>query len=489
MMLVFLSPVTAELFGNIHVRSNPDAARVYLDDTPVGTTPLELTGISPGRYRLRVEYRGYKPRSEWILVEAGRTSVFTADLARFLGVLEVHTDTPGVEILLHDRWVAAHSIDMPPGFHSVRFRAFGFEEESREVRITEGETSTVSLSLRPATLGPPSIEVRPVRFHPESVGTAGKVRATVQVNAPAFMEVQILDDREESVAEFTYTLEDRETVWSWDGRTSTGDSFPPGEYRILFTVTDDSTYYLLSRTVTIDRSAMIQPGITGAYGRGTTLVPRLEQRNRDSFSFQFSGGSIFREEPPLFLELAFELVPIDGLSASARATAAGDATWERPRFDLGGNVTYPLLSATPPFLAGIRIGGHGGSGARHGPERSAVEFGVPMMIESASSSMGLLVEPGLGFFDRGGGGAGPDTPGGFIAAGFYWRNPRLLTAFSSRITGDSALRTARHAFDMVIDAPGTPLSGRVTVHLTQAGAPWNTDETEALLLLGLGLIR
>jgi hypothetical protein len=489
LLLLFVSPVAAELSGDIRVRTSPVAARIYLDGTPVGTAPLDLSGIAPGRYRLRLEHRGYAPWNEWILVEAGRTTIVATDLERLTGKLHVDADAADVEVYLRDRWVPAQSVELPTGVHSLRFRAFGFEESPREVRIEQGETTTVTVRLQPATLSLPAIEVHPTRFHPESIGGSGVVRATIRVNAPAVMETTVFDEQGLSVISSTHRLDAREAEWSWNGRAPTGAVLPQGDYRVLFTVYDDSTRHLLSRSVTIDRTARVHPGITGSYGRGTTLLPRLEQRERSSFSFQFSGGPLFREEPPLMLELAGEFFPRRKLSVSGHAAVTGDAFSERPRFDLGGNIAYPLLSTIPPLVAGIRLGGHGGTGARFEHERSAAEIGIPVVVERVSSPLGLLVEPGFGFYDFGKGSAAPENPAGFLALGVYGTRPGLFAALSTRIAGDTRIRTARYALDVVIGSPERSLSGRGTLQMAHIGTPWSAEAAQTLLILGIGVAR
>ncbi len=53
------------------VRSNPRAV-LYVEGVKVGVTPITNHKLAPGTYRLRVEQKGYRPRSETIVVKGTR---------------------------------------------------------------------------------------------------------------------------------------------------------------------------------------------------------------------------------------------------------------------------------------------------------------------------------------------------------------------------------------------------------------------------------
>jgi len=50
-----------ELGGRVFFESHPQLADVYIDDEPIGLTPTEAIGMSPGTYSVRLERDGYKP--------------------------------------------------------------------------------------------------------------------------------------------------------------------------------------------------------------------------------------------------------------------------------------------------------------------------------------------------------------------------------------------------------------------------------------------
>jgi PEGA domain/DnaJ domain len=64
--------------GALTVISQPIGATVYVNDAPVGRTPLTLAAIVPGAYRVRVELNGYSAWSSSVRIEAGASEKLIA---------------------------------------------------------------------------------------------------------------------------------------------------------------------------------------------------------------------------------------------------------------------------------------------------------------------------------------------------------------------------------------------------------------------------
>ena len=69
MVMATLSPAT----GSIRLNSIPPHADVYLDSTLVGTTPMTITGVSPGAHTLVLMKEGYRDYSTGITITDGET--------------------------------------------------------------------------------------------------------------------------------------------------------------------------------------------------------------------------------------------------------------------------------------------------------------------------------------------------------------------------------------------------------------------------------
>ncbi|MFO0683806.1 MAG: serine/threonine-protein kinase [Sandaracinus sp.] len=88
------SVAPAEALGTISVTSTPTGASVRLGDRgEVGTTPLEVTLLSPGSWPLRMTLDGYEPVDETVTITAGQRLEVTRTLVATAPV--VATGRPG----------------------------------------------------------------------------------------------------------------------------------------------------------------------------------------------------------------------------------------------------------------------------------------------------------------------------------------------------------------------------------------------------------
>jgi len=83
--------------GFLRVLSEPAGAQVYLDDEWVGTTPVRLTQVAPGKHCLRLSLEGYEPWVGDVAVAAGqevevRAALRSRFVAYYLGRLK---ENPG----------------------------------------------------------------------------------------------------------------------------------------------------------------------------------------------------------------------------------------------------------------------------------------------------------------------------------------------------------------------------------------------------------
>lgn len=70
------------LAGVLAVASRPAGAKVYLDGTLVGTTPMSLASVPAGSHAIRLEHDGYRRWSSSVRVVAGEQHRVTASLER-----------------------------------------------------------------------------------------------------------------------------------------------------------------------------------------------------------------------------------------------------------------------------------------------------------------------------------------------------------------------------------------------------------------------
>lgn len=175
--------------GTIEISAANEGAqggRVLVDGRPVGdlgSTPLRVTDLQPGRHEVRVEREGYVPFEQWIEVGGGQ-------LVRIPAMLERAAPETG-QILVAGPTGAPIFLDGQPagtaptvlenvtvGAHTVEIRPPGEVPYSQQVTVLAGQRVTVTMptqgqsSLRVLTQAPGAI----ISIDGEVIGPSPAVR-------------------------------------------------------------------------------------------------------------------------------------------------------------------------------------------------------------------------------------------------------------------------------------------------------------------------
>lgn len=262
------------LTTRLELRTAPTGATVVLDGVEVGTTPLDLDAVRPGRRRLTVSYRGYTTYTEWIELPAGRTVRREIDLEPLTREVRFETAIPNLEIYLNGAWKPAGTVSLRPGNASIRFRAFGFREERLDVTIPPGPASEplrVSVDLSPVE----SPTITADYLGPVAIVPGERTRsATVAVTADAAASVRLEVRDAQSV--LRYSTHERVTrrreTFTWDGRSGDGVFVEPGEYRLTL-IFDDAVILETDLRVSVASSISPVPLRNGAFSTFIGPVP------------------------------------------------------------------------------------------------------------------------------------------------------------------------------------------------------------------------
>jgi len=141
------------------IDSNPGAARVFLDSEFKGETPLRVTGLEPGSYKLVLEKDGYNQMVQMIGIKDGKNEYFY-DLAWVTGKLRVESDPEGAEIYLDGKAMGKTNQVLPGiivGSHQLVLKLDGYLPVEKSVRVKEESEVEVIEKLR---LPPGKIMVR-----------------------------------------------------------------------------------------------------------------------------------------------------------------------------------------------------------------------------------------------------------------------------------------------------------------------------------------
>ncbi len=147
--------------ARLNIVSQPEQARVFIDDDFQGKTPLALSTVRPGEHAIRVELDGYAPLVRTVQVENAGESTEEFKLESTLGRLEVITTPPGARIVVDGRSVgttvsqggdATKSKLLPVekvsvGSHTVLVHCNGYQDKAFKIVVKSRETTQLYAKL------------------------------------------------------------------------------------------------------------------------------------------------------------------------------------------------------------------------------------------------------------------------------------------------------------------------------------------------------
>jgi hypothetical protein len=282
----------------LYIRSYPSGANVFINGSFVGTTPLELTELRSGRYRIVIEKEGYYNQSQAVTYNFPSEIELTYNLEPITGYVEVRGIPSDADVQLDGQSISANlREEFIIGPHTLRVRLFGFKEYVETVYIEENQTTLVNVTLEKARFEINNLNVWRERLNPLNPGPLGRSPIHFEVTAPGQGTVKILDDEGNEVESFPvgpFTTWNQEVVW--DGKDSRGRMVPEGVYTVSLDAQGDDGYNgSYTDTIDIDYSAVIRfrsmsSGIPGSmYAGGGDLLPQG--------SFQFDASIIGTQAP------------------------------------------------------------------------------------------------------------------------------------------------------------------------------------------------
>ena len=140
--------------GEMKVTTEPQGARVFVNNSDRGAAPLNLGNLKPGRYTLRAEKTGFAPQSRTVEVEAGRTASvrFYLEPVRLLGRLFVKpTPADATVKIMNIGPPYTPGMELDPGRYHIQVEKPGYDTVTRWETLAGGEDVNVSITLNKAS--------------------------------------------------------------------------------------------------------------------------------------------------------------------------------------------------------------------------------------------------------------------------------------------------------------------------------------------------
>ncbi|WP_236605557.1 PEGA domain-containing protein [Sandaracinus amylolyticus] len=135
--------------GTLVLEATQPGAEVFVDEQPVGTTPLDPISLAPGSHTLRVRLAGYTEFTDVVHVAPGQRTEVSVELFPLSQVLSVTTEPPGAHVYIDGDFMgdAPVEFDLLEGAHSLRVAHRGYADVVRQIEARAGTREALQLTL------------------------------------------------------------------------------------------------------------------------------------------------------------------------------------------------------------------------------------------------------------------------------------------------------------------------------------------------------
>ncbi len=147
--------------GGIEVTSNPANAEVYVDYKHMGTTPGTVTGLKPGKYKVKVKKKNYEEWESRIEVKSGQATNVYAKLEPHKGFINFSLDPRDSKVYIDGKYksdASKHDIALKPGKYSITVKKEHHKDWRKTVEIKSGKREFFNITLKPKVTGPPFVQ-------------------------------------------------------------------------------------------------------------------------------------------------------------------------------------------------------------------------------------------------------------------------------------------------------------------------------------------
>ena len=141
-----------QAWADVSIRSEPDGARIFLDDEEVGLTPLTLE-VLKGPHEIRLEKADHAPYIVELAVEpATERTIGPIELVALPGRLELSSVPNGAIFTLGNHFLGrgpAEALVEPGRSHVIKAMLPGYKDIETTVRLKPDERREISLGLEP----------------------------------------------------------------------------------------------------------------------------------------------------------------------------------------------------------------------------------------------------------------------------------------------------------------------------------------------------
>jgi len=137
--------------GSMNIHSEPPGAKIYIDNTYVGETPMSIKTVAEGEHEIRLMMINYKLWTRKVVVRSFQPTDVKTTLEVSPGMLSVTSEPSGADIYLKGKFVARtpHTLsNIVPGEVVLRIEKKGYEEWTTSAFIQPNGQEVVDVVLK-----------------------------------------------------------------------------------------------------------------------------------------------------------------------------------------------------------------------------------------------------------------------------------------------------------------------------------------------------
>jgi len=151
-------PPPPTYYGRIVATSQPQGAKVYLDNVLRGTTPLNLDRVTSGQHHIKLVMTGYQDWSNYVSVSPSQTTTVSTNLIplSISGSISIYCNQGNAKIYLDGSYQKTTSANksvelknVKQGYHELLITKDGYQDWISTIMVTTNQTYMVSAYLVP----------------------------------------------------------------------------------------------------------------------------------------------------------------------------------------------------------------------------------------------------------------------------------------------------------------------------------------------------
>jgi len=141
-------------YGKIRVTSNPSYAKIYLDGTYHGTTPITISNVKVGKHTIKVTKKDYYNYSETVQVKGNSTTYVSARLEPVsrTGSIYINSTPSNAKVYLDDAYRGRTPLtisNLEIGEYQIKISKDDYYDWYSTVRVKQNITTQVFAQLEP----------------------------------------------------------------------------------------------------------------------------------------------------------------------------------------------------------------------------------------------------------------------------------------------------------------------------------------------------